>query len=179
MLSLIIVYTIAPWVYAAWIWRHSTIIHPHTSNMTGRVPKIIHQTWRDNISLPVQWRDAVNSCRTLHSDYDYRFWTDESARKLIQSSFPKLLSTYDSYPYDIQRADVIRLIVLYVFGGVYLDLDIICLQSVDFLRSFDMVLPRTRPIGLSNDFIMSKPRHPFLLQAINNLEKYHYQVFTK
>ena len=129
--------------------------------------------------MPASWQQASNSCRHLHRNYDYRFWTDDDARRLIAREYPQLLATFDAYPYDIQRADMIRLVVLYIFGGIYLDLDIICLQSLDHLRSFQFVLPRTRPVGLSNDFIIAQPKHPFLLQVLDNLPKYQRRFFTK
>ncbi|UJR28372.1 hypothetical protein I4U23_009615 [Adineta vaga] len=171
-----------PWFCAAWIWHRSTIEFPLTSlfnHSRMKVPSIIHQTWRDKNSIPLSWQEASNSCRSLHSNYEYRFWTDDNARRLIEKEFPSLLSTYDSYPYDIQRADVIRLIVLYVYGGIYLDFDIICLKSFDQLRSYEFILPKTMPVGLSNDLIVAQPKHPFLLQLLNNLPKMNRNYLTK
>ena len=178
-------YVVWPWCYAAWIWQTSTINSSTRSSLTisdlnkAKIPRIIHQTWRDADTIPHNWQQASNSCRHLHPDYQYRLWTDKDARKLIEEEVPCLLSTYDSYPYDIQRADMIRLVILYIFGGIYLDLDIICLQSLDQLRMYEFILPRTRPVGLSNDFIMAEPKHPFLLQVINDLPKFHRRFFTK
>ena len=178
-------YVIWPWFYAAWSWRQSTIDFvdfPTVSNLhfnQSNVPAIIHQTWRDAYSMPQAWQEASNSCRTLHPNYEYRFWTDADARRLIEKEFPCLLSTFDAYPYDIQRADVIRLLVLYVYGGIYLDLDIICLKSLDPLRAFQFVLPRTMPVGLSNDFIVAEAKHPFLMQVLNDLPLFNRHFFTK
>lgn len=178
---LLVSYVAGPWCYAAWIWRNSTIDYPITllDSSAARIPRIIHQTWRDADTIPLSWQQASNSCRQHHPDYQYRFWTDQAARRLIESEFPCLLATYDSYPYDIQRADIIRLVILYVYGGIYLDLDIICLRSLDQLRAHTLVLPRTRPVGLSNDFIMAEPKDPFLLQAIHDLPTFHRQFLTK
>jgi mannosyltransferase OCH1-like enzyme len=174
-----------PWFFAAWIWRKSTIdfvdfpIVSTLNESLSNVPAIIHQTWRDNNTIPITWQHASNSCRSLHPNYEYRFWTDQEGRRLIEKEFPCLLSTYDSYPYDIQRADVIRLIVLYIYGGIYLDFDIICLKSFDQLRTYKFVLPKTMPVGLSNDFIVAEPKHPFLLKVLNDLPKFNQNFFTK
>jgi mannosyltransferase OCH1-like enzyme len=178
-------YVAWPWFYAAWIWRKSTIdsidysIASTLNNSLTKVPAIIHQTWRDADTIPISWQQASNSCRSFHPNYEYRLWTDKDARILIEKEFPCLLSTFDSYPYDIQRADVIRLAILYVYGGIYLDLDIICLKSLDQLRSYPFVLPRTKPVGLSNDFIIAEPKHPFLLQVLNDLPNHHRNYLTK
>ncbi|CAF4537221.1 unnamed protein product [Rotaria sp. Silwood2] len=185
ILVILSLYIIWPWFHAAYVWRQSTIKSlnfPTTSllnNTNSQIPRIIHQTYRDIHSIPFKWQQAMNSCRTFHSDYKYYFWTDKEGRRLVEKEFPCILSTYDSYPYDIQRADVIRLVVLYVYGGIYLDLDIICLKSLDQLLNYEFILPQTKPVGLSNDFIASKPRHPFLLQVLNDLPKFHRNFFTK
>ncbi|CAF1069412.1 unnamed protein product [Adineta ricciae] len=171
-----------PWFSAALIWQKSTINYPiiSLSNHTRmKIPAIIHQTWRDENTIPNNWQQASKTCRSLHPNYEYRFWTDAAARRLIEKEFPCLLSTYDSYPYDIQRADVIRLIVLYVFGGIYLDLDVICLKPLDQLRGYEFILPKTMPAGLSNDVIIAQPKHPFLLQLLNNLPKANRNYLTK
>lgn len=175
-------YILWPWCYASWIWRKSNIDSldfPRINVNDSIVPAIIHQTWRNAYSIPENWQQASNSCRALHSNYQYRFWSDREARRLIAKEFPCLLETFDAYPYDIQRADVIRLVVLYVYGGIYLDLDIVCLKSLDQLRTFPFVLPRTRPIGLSNDFIVAQAKHPFLLQVLNDLPWFNRRILTK
>jgi mannosyltransferase OCH1-like enzyme len=46
---------------------------------------------------------SLHACR-----YEYKLWTDESARVFIAERFPELLPTWDAYPYVIQQADVIR-----------------------------------------------------------------------
>jgi mannosyltransferase OCH1-like enzyme len=182
---LLTTYIIWPWFYAALIWRKSTIEFldfpiVSTSNTTrSNVPAIIHQTWRDANTIPMSWQQASNSCRSLHPNYEYRLWTDQDGRRLIEKEFPCLLSTFDSYPYDIQRADIIRLIVLYVYGGIYLDFDIVCLKSLDQLRVYKLVLPRTMPVGLSNDFIIAEAKHPFLFQVLTDLPKFNRHFFTK
>lgn len=72
-----------------------------------RIPKIIHQTWK-SADIPVEWRAAQASCQALHPDYEYRLWTDAASRDYIASKHPHLLKTWDSYPFNIQRADAIR-----------------------------------------------------------------------
>lgn len=69
-----------------------------------------------------------------------QLWTDENSRGIlchegraditafIEAKYPWFLPTFDSYPYNIQRADVIRYFALAYYGGNYLDLDLVCLQ---------------------------------------------------
>ena len=120
--------------YLYWILFSSTIrtatpstTVPHAGhdggNHTLPIPKILHQTWKDK-EVPKKWKEAQESCRRLHADYEYRLWTDTEALRLIETRFPWFLETYLSYPYDIQRVDALRYFVLNEFGGIYLDLDV-------------------------------------------------------
>ena len=101
------------------------------------------------------------------------FWTDESARDFIASNYSWFLDTYDSYPYNIQRADVLRYFLLSHYGGVYIDLDSGCDFKIDPLLAFPAFVRKTEPTGVSNDVMGSIPKHPFFLKVIQNLQKYN------
>lgn len=96
-------------------------------------------------------------------------WTDASSRKFIAEHYPWFLDTFDAYTYPIQRADAIRYFVLHYYGGVYLDLDVGCLRPLDPLLVFPVILPKTIPVGVSNDLMFSEKGHPFMAQTIHNL----------
>lgn len=96
-------------------------------------------------------------------------WTDASAREFVAEHYPWFLDTFDSYTYPIQRADAIRYFVLHHCGGIYLDLDIGCLRRLDPLLVHPVILPRTIPVGVSNDLMFAEKGHPFLAQTIHNL----------
>lgn len=46
------------------------------------------------------------------------------------SDVPDLARTYNSYPYDILRADLLRYLVLWYYGGYYTDLDVYPARSI-------------------------------------------------
>ncbi|KAI0068790.1 hypothetical protein BV25DRAFT_1833950 [Artomyces pyxidatus] len=133
-----------------------------------RIPRILHQTWKSE-TLPDRWKNISEECRALMPDYEYMLWTDASSREFIAEEYNWFLDTFDSYTYPIQRADAIRYFVLHHYGGVYLDLDIGCLRRVDPLLVYPVVLPRTIPVGVSNDLMFAAKGHPFMAQTIHNL----------
>lgn len=96
-------------------------------------------------------------------------WTDASSREFIAKHYPWFLDNFDAYPYPIQRADAIRYFVLHYYGGVYLDLDVGCLRPLDPLLVHQVILPKTIPVGVSNDLMFAEKGHPFLAQTIHNL----------
>ncbi|KAI0304235.1 nucleotide-diphospho-sugar transferase [Russula brevipes] len=147
---------------------------PDSSNQTSqprrpeRIPKIIHQTWKSE-TLPDKWKPVSEECRALMPDYEYMLWTDASSREFVAQNYRWFLDTFDSYPYAIQRADAIRYFVLHHYGGIYMDLDIGCLRRLDPLLIFPVILPRTIPVGVSNDLMFAEKGHPFMAQTVHNL----------
>lgn len=56
------------------------------------------------------------------------------------------------------------------YGGVYLDMDIKCLQPLDGLRDLPFLTPGAFPAGVNNAFILSRPRHPFWEHLLARVE---------
>lgn len=101
-------------------------------------------------------------------------WTDASSREFIAAHYPWFIDTFDNYRYPIQRADAIRYFVLYHYGGIYMDLDIGCRRSMDPLLVYPAILPKTIPVGISNDLMFAEKAHPFFKQTIDNLNSFDY-----
>jgi inositol phosphorylceramide mannosyltransferase catalytic subunit len=95
------------------------------------IPKIIHQTWKDE-NIPKKWRKSPEEWKRLHPDWKYILWTDASIRAYIEKNRLPLLALHDNFRYQIQRADMIRYIVLYDFGGVYSDLDLYPVKNIEY-----------------------------------------------
>ncbi|WVN87179.1 uncharacterized protein L203_102356 [Cryptococcus depauperatus CBS 7841] len=143
------------------------------------IPRLIHQTWKDD-HLPEQWRKAWKECREGMPDYEYMLWTDEVSREFIAAHYPAHLEMYDSYQYPIQRADSIRYFLLHHFGGVYMDLDIGCRRRLDPLLQGDweVILPITKPVGISNDLMLSSKGSKFMDDTVHGLHAFNHQYFS-
>ncbi|KAL5508047.1 hypothetical protein ACEPAH_5665 [Sanghuangporus vaninii] len=139
-----------------------------TAGKEERIPRIIHQTWKSE-TLPDRWIDISQQCKDMMPDYEYMLWTDAASRDFIAREYPWFLDTFDAYTYPIQRADAIRYFVLHHYGGVYLDLDVGCRRRLDRLLVYPVVLPKTVPVGVSNDLMFAEKNHPFMAQTIHNL----------
>ena len=141
------------------------------------IPKIIHQTYKTS-TIPDKWLKTHQSVMDLHPNYEYILWTDQMARDFIEEHYDWFLPTFDSYPYNIMRADVIRYFVLSHYGGVYLDLDNGCTHNMDPLLAAPAWLRKTNPTGVSNDLMGSVPKHPYFQKVIDNLERYNHNWFV-
>jgi mannosyltransferase OCH1-like enzyme len=136
------------------------------------IPKIIHQTYKSLEQLPDAWKETPNTWKTYNPDWKYMFWSDHDCRELVKSYFPDFLRVFDSYEYNIQRADAIRPILMYIYGGLYVDCDIACKKSIDdlFYTKSEIYLIRTPTNGVVTNCIMaSKKDHPFWREIINEM----------
>ncbi len=140
-------------------------------NYTNVVPAILHHILIGNINLNNRptWITARQACLQWHPNYEYKLWNDSSAEKLILEEYPWFLQTWKNYPYPIQRADSLRYLILYRYGGIFLDMDLHCRRSLGPLRRFEFISPAAYPVGISNGFIMASARHPFIKVLVDQL----------
>ena len=99
------------------------------------IPKIIHQVWegRTEPSMPARLQILARTWQEKNPNWEYHLWNGEEMDKLVETHFPEYLSIYKSFPYSVQRWDTIRYMILYLYGGVYADLDSECFRPIDEL----------------------------------------------
>jgi hypothetical protein len=149
------------------------------------IPKILHFTWKTK-TLPKGFAKMFARWQSTHADWDIRLWDDAEIRALVADHYPAQLAVFDRYPSGIFRADAFRFFVLHRFGGVYADLDMEPLGSLDALvgrsECFVGAEPelhvrdndaryRGMPFVLCNAFMGSVSEHPFWAECIAALER--------
>ncbi|MDR2954106.1 MAG: glycoside transferase family 32 [Prevotella sp.] len=122
-----------------------------------KIPKIIHQTWKDE-NLPSPFNGLAETWKKFLPDWEYILWTDEMNRNFVAQYYPHYLAKYDSYPRNIQRADAIRYLLLKTFGGLYVDADFECLENIEFMfKDVEFVA------GKEPDFHAGKYYMPYII----------------
>ena len=136
------------------------------------IPKVIHQTYKSMEKLPGIWKKTPESWQLNNPEWKYMFWSDDDCKKLVREYFPDFLSIFNSYEYPIQRADAIRPILMYVFGGIYADCDIACKRPIDdlFFGNHEIYIIRTPATGtITNCIMASKKGAKFWLYIIEEM----------
>ena len=104
-------------------------------NKSG-IPKIIHQIWIGDKSIPSHCVSFSNDRRRLHPNWEYKLWTHDEIFNHQYKDDP-FLQSYIKDPELYKWAfisDRIRLLLLRDFGGVYCDMD------AKPIRPFDIIL---------------------------------------
>lgn len=139
-----------------------------------QIPRIIHQTYKSFESLPPHWKEVPESWKRHNQGWTYMFWSDKACRELVKKHFPSFLQVFDSYEYPIQRADAIRPMIMYVYGGIYCDMDMLCKKPINdlFYEKSDVYLLRTPNAGIiTNCCMASKPKSKFWLHVIELMKE--------
>ena len=80
------------------------------------IPKVFHQSW-SSTELPAKFTRWSETCRKQHPDWEWVLWTDADNEELVKRHFPWLLKTYKAMPGMIYRADLVRNLYMYIYGG--------------------------------------------------------------
>jgi mannosyltransferase OCH1-like enzyme len=76
-------------------------------------------------------RKTVRYCK--ENKIIYKLWTEQDCDDLIKSFEPHFQGLYHNFREPIQKIDFIRYVILYRFGGIYLDLDVHPLADITHL----------------------------------------------
>lgn len=97
------------------------------------IPKIIHQIWIQGCDkIPDNLRKLHENCRKTNDDFEYICWDDDKIKNFLQKNYDKkYLDLYNLYTVPAQKADFARYAILYIYGGVYLDMDMVCHKNLE------------------------------------------------
>jgi len=164
---------------------------------------IIHQIWFDfngENDIPAQFNDTIKSWKDKNDNWEYKLWDLSEAIQLISQNYPEYIETFNGFKYNISKCDLFRYILMHKYGGIYIDLDFICIRPIDQLLDLiskksintinkidetpSVILTEEWPnsskkgnemIGesgtLHNGCILSEKNHPFWLSVIHEISK--------
>lgn len=145
----------------------------------AHIPRIIHQIWLGS-SVPAKYQQWMNSWMNW-SGWEYKLWTDEEVKHL--QLFNQHI--YDEVKNYGAKSDILRIEVLYMMGGIYVDTDFECLNPEFFEvlhRNIDFYIgiePLEHCIlRINNAIIGSAPGHPLLQKMISELPE-HFATHKK
>lgn len=139
---------------------------------THKIPFIIHQTSKSRCLAP-ELANLVQQWQDLQG-FDYFFHSDEAVNLLLAQQFPEfptLASVVHCIRSPTLKADLWRYLVLWDYGGVYVDLDSI---PTDLQRNpMSTIQPEDEGFFvvdhyhyLSQYFMALSPRHPLMFYTI-------------
>lgn len=133
------------------------------------IPKIIHQIWIGPNPCPI---NMMNTWKEKHPDFEYILWNEEEFKKRnMKFKCRKRIVEMEEW---CGKADIMRLEILYKYGGIYVDADSICIESIDYLlNKYDAFATyeneQTRPGLVANGNMAFPKEHKLCKDMINHI----------
>ncbi|MGJ1191737.1 glycosyltransferase family 32 protein [Sphingobacterium siyangense] len=134
------------------------------------IPKIIYQTFKTD-QIPWLTKIYIKSFMRKNKNYRYEFYDDLRVEAFIKKFFDaEVYKAYSRLQIGAAKADFFRYAILYVYGGIYLDLDSDILVNLDEHLTTDDEAVITREKNHQNLFaqwaLIFEKGHPFLERTI-------------
>ncbi|KAJ1552191.1 membrane-bound alpha-1,6- mannosyltransferase Initiation-specific [Nowakowskiella sp. JEL0078] len=150
------------------------------------IPALIVRTWKNNdkrhLAADPRWTQWFSTWTQKNPGHLHILLDDEEGRHFVAKRFPgKIAQAYFRLPLVVQRADFLRYLLLWYFGGVYSDMDTSCLKPIDEWAPKDSQLIAGLEVGVwtqgfeGNNVQLTQwtmsvvPRHPAYTSLIETL----------
>ena len=147
--------------------------------MAENIPLKIFQTWHTK-ELPLKMKECVNMIKVQNPEFEHFIFDDTDCREFINNNFNReVVDAFDSLVPGTYKADLWRYCVLYMHGGIYLDIKFYCedgFKLINLIKEEVFVFDRpgwSKPghLTLHNGFICVKKNNKILLECIHNIVK--------
>lgn len=133
------------------------------------IPLKIYQTWYTKV-LPPKMKECVEILKSQNPKFEHHLFDDNDCREFIKDNFNiAILNAYDNLIPGAYKADLWRLCVLYINGGIYMDIKLKCINGfklIELTESEHYVKDRHPPLTIYNALMVSQKNNPFLWKAI-------------
>ena len=137
------------------------------------IPLKLYCFWHTK-DLPDLIKQNYNRLVSQHPRFEHFLFDLNDAREFIKNNFPdQVLNAYDSLIPVAFKCDLWRYCVLYINGGIYLDIKYQCINNFRFIMLTEKEY-FTKDIdpsggGIYNALIITLPKNNILLKAINQI----------
>jgi len=133
---------------------------------TQAIPKMFHFIWVGTNPLPMEYQVYINMWVNMYPDWTVTLWRDNNVENFMKDDLTygaKMINQeqYRSTSVGAQKCDILRVELLYHFGGVYVDCDFEPKKRIDPLIQGDVrAFAATEGYGIISSGIMgSVPKH--------------------
>jgi len=140
-------------------------------NYNSIIPLDIYQTWFTK-DLPPKMSERANLLKRQNPRFNYHLFDNDECREFIKTHFKQdVLDAYDSLIPGAYKADLWRLCVLFINGGIYMDIKFCCVNGFRLIELTENEhFVKDRPIhSIYNALMVCKKGNMFLLKCIRQI----------
>ncbi len=148
------------------------------------ISKNIHLIFlRKDEPFPELFEKCKQEIQVNHPDWNIRLYNKDDAQDILNQDLPEYIEAYNAFYHNVQKADFLRLALVYLYGGFYMDLDMLSLKPLDELRKYNLVLGEEKIVcqaeqealnlryrlRIANYMFGGIPKHPFLRRIMDEM----------
>ena len=148
------------------------------------ISKNIHLIFlRRDEAIPSLFLECKHRIMEMHPSWNITLWNEETGIQFLNNNLPEYIKTYTSFTHNVQRADFLRLALVYILGGFYMDMDMYPLLALDSLLEKSLVLAEEMIVNeetlkslnlkyrirIANYMFGGEAGHPFLHRLMDSM----------
>jgi hypothetical protein len=148
---------------------------PPSPPPTTVIPLNIFQTWVTH-DLPPRMAECVEALKRANPEFQHYLYDDNECLAFLKKNFDTdVVYAYQKLVPGAFKADLWRYCVLYIYGGVYLDIKYHCVNGFKLINLTDdeyFVMDRYQMLdkyAVYNAFMVVKPQNEILHQCIRKV----------
>jgi mannosyltransferase OCH1-like enzyme len=131
------------------------------------IPRIFHQIWVGPDPFPDEFIAYQQTWLEHHPGWELRFWTEETFPQPEELRRPEAAEKLRA-PWE--RGDIFRLEVLWRHGGVHVDTDFECRQSIEpLIENAELFIGLRKPKKVNGALMGSVAGHPLLARGLDGI----------
>ena len=99
--------------------------------------KIIHQIWVGDFKIPMREQEISERLKSMHDDYEYVLWREAEQ---LPDNMQRLYDIFYANKNYVFCADLLRIFVVWKYGGFYLDIDFDIQKRLDPIFEHESIL---------------------------------------
>lgn len=135
------------------------------------IPRVVHHVWLGG-DPPERIQRMMITIDLINPKIGWQVWRDTDMRRL-GLNVDRLKDEFGTWA---AASNVVRLLILQRYGGLYLDVDFECLKPLDKLFDEGDCLAAEQDGGrICNAFMAASPNHPWINWQLANRAKYDHR----
>jgi len=136
----------------------------------GYIPKRLHFIWLGS-ELPTEYQANIDTWIEHNPKHEVFVWTDDEVDKIMDVQEDRIKDMFESAKNFGQKSDILRYVILYNFGGIYSDIDFICLGDFSDLENVNFFagICLERDFQLNNGLMACSPKHKILENILERI----------
>ena len=112
--------------------------------LNNQIPKVIYLSYKTK-NIP---NYIIPNWQKLYPDYEIKLYDNDDCIKFLKDEYgQEYVDIFNFIKDGPIKADFWRVCILYKYGGIYLDMDIVCKKNLDSFLEYDFVIAKSSNIS--------------------------------